>query len=406
MRVRIIEKIYHRTNNPNLETPLRRQNEDYWIRELRIATPYGCNDKINGIGILSSPTSRSVNVMDIFNSAPRRKRSHGHRHYSSPMFHDVSLNDLLPFMQKPLGRHHIRSKLFSLPLSKLHAMYNTCLVSNVTNPNSNEYKLTAIVLDIAGHRFFKPVGIKKDEIDKRSFLKLLFANKGLDGINLGNILHHKSGISKIPPYFKDQSVPIISYVYSRSIASNKCNCKHVLHDLIIDDFKSKTPGCTCAISPFIYNPTGHVVIGDLKNINNTSLRKGPKYREPKSINWKHNFKILMDAVGDCTRQWAKREKEFDNLSEWVESVRSLIQIRTFFKVSVSISTSSTSIFKDPNVAKHLSLLHHQYVIVSADKVPNNIAFVCKSHYINCLIKELGIVNSLGNPTYTPTTLTK
>jgi hypothetical protein len=32
--------------------------------------------------------------------------------------------------------------------------------------------LTAIVLDIAGHRLFTPVGIKKDEIDKRSFLKL------------------------------------------------------------------------------------------------------------------------------------------------------------------------------------------------------------------------------------------
>jgi hypothetical protein len=43
------------------------------------------------------------------------------------------------------------------------------------------YKLTTIVLDIAGHRPFKPVGIKKDEIDKRSFLKLSFANKGLGG---------------------------------------------------------------------------------------------------------------------------------------------------------------------------------------------------------------------------------
>jgi hypothetical protein len=32
--------------------------------------------------------------------------------------------------------------------------------------------------------------------------------------------------------------------------------------------------------------------------------------------------------------------------------------------------------------------------------------VCKSHYIDGLIKELGIDNSLGNPTYTPTTLTK
>jgi hypothetical protein len=33
-------------------------------------------------------------------------------------------------------------------------------------------------------------------------------------------------------------------------------------------------------------------------------------------------------------------------------------------------------------------------------------FVCKLHYIDCLTKELGIDNSLGNPTYTPTTHTK
>jgi hypothetical protein len=66
---------------------------------------------------------------------------------------------------------------------------SSCLGNLVINPNSNEYKLTAIVMDIPGHRLFTPVGIKKDEIDKRSFLKLSFLNKGLDGINLGNILH-------------------------------------------------------------------------------------------------------------------------------------------------------------------------------------------------------------------------
>jgi hypothetical protein len=38
--------------------------------------------------------------------------------------------------------------------------------------------------------------------------------------------------------------------------------------------------------------------------------------------------------------------------------------------------------------------------------PNNIVFVCKSHYIDKLVKELGIDNSLGNPTYTLTTLAK
>ena len=98
----------------------------------------------------------------------------------------------------------------------------------------------------------------------------------------------------------------------------------MLHDLNIDDFKSKHPDCTCASSPFIYNPTGHVIIGNLKIINSTFLRevftKVPKYREPKSINWKHNFKILMDSVEDYAGTWAKPKKEdLDTLSEWVKS---------------------------------------------------------------------------------------
>ena len=43
---------------------------------------------------------------------------------------------------------------------------------------------SAIVLEISGDRLYKPVDIKKDEIDKLSYLKLSFANKGLDGINV------------------------------------------------------------------------------------------------------------------------------------------------------------------------------------------------------------------------------
>jgi len=32
--------------------------------------------------------------------------------------------------------------------------------------------------------------------------------------------------------------------------------------------------------------------------------------------------------------------------------------------------------------------------------------VCKTYYIDCLIKEIGINNNTGNPTYTPTSLSK
>jgi hypothetical protein len=54
----------------------------------------------------------------------------------------------------------------------------------------------------------------------------------------------------------------------------------------------------------------------------------------------------------------------------------------------------------------MSLFHDKYISVYSNKAHNNIAFVCKSHYVDCLINALGIDNSLGNPTYTPTTHTK
>ena len=71
-----------------------------------------------------------------------------------------------------------------------------------------------------------------------------------------------------------------------------------------------------------------------------------------------------------------------------------------------MNTKAPSIFKDPHVIEELSCLHDKYVVVPADKASNNIVFVCKKHYIDCLIKELGINNTLRNPTYTLSTLTK
>ena len=49
---------------------------------------------------------------------------------------------------------------------------------------------------------------------------------------------------------------------------------------------------------------------------------------PNPVNWKQNFKLLMDSVEDYARQWAKRENiGVDTLSEWVKNVRSLVQIQ-------------------------------------------------------------------------------
>lgn len=54
-----------------------------------------------------------------------------------------------------------------------------------------------IVFEIPHYRLFKSCSIKKYEVDKHFFLKLLSANKDLDAINLSNILHHKLNQSNL-----------------------------------------------------------------------------------------------------------------------------------------------------------------------------------------------------------------
>ena len=52
----------------------------------------------------------------------------------------------------------------------------------------------------------------------RSFLKLKLVNKGMDDINLSNILHDKRTCEKIAQYFQNRSPPVISYKYSNTVA--------------------------------------------------------------------------------------------------------------------------------------------------------------------------------------------
>ena len=71
-----------------------------------------------------------------------------------------------------------------------------------------------------------------------------------------------------------------------------------------------------------------------------------------------------------------------------------------------MNTKNRKVLDDPETNRYLSELHDKYVIVPADKASNNIVFVCKQYYIDCLVKELGVNDTPSNPTYTPTALSK
>jgi hypothetical protein len=318
--------------------------------------------------------------MSLLNTNPRANGSHGDKRIQNPNAKNSSkprplqdtFNDLLSNIQKPLGIHHIRTILFSLPVKYLKVLRDFGLSKGGVDPFSPKYSLSSIICDVASFRLFKPVRSESLHDNNRKIFHIPFASKGIDAINISNILDRKEVVKEIPPYLTNQSVPIVPYSYTNSIGRIIFNYKETLQDINIEEYLKNPLTCDCSHSPFQYNPSGHVITGDLNIIQHESLRKvtshGPKFRETQHINWKHNFKIIMDAVGDYARRWIKREvdqdPELESLSYWVRTIMSIVQGR-IRKFKYCVNSRPKSVFKDQD--KCLSSLHDKYVIVPADK---------------------------------------
>ena len=153
-------------------------------------------------------------------------------------------------------------------------------------------------MDISTFRLFQAVrSYKSEEKTNRPYIKVRFANKGIDKLNLGQILNHKTVTEKIPPYFKRKETPCISYSYTPTVASKIFNYKRFLQCIDLSNPSLHPLPCECSSSDFNYSPCGHVITGDLSIVKNDKLRellkKGPKYRESNSFTWNQNFKIIM-----------------------------------------------------------------------------------------------------------------
>jgi hypothetical protein len=99
------------------------------------------------------------------------------------------------------------------------------------------------------------------------------------------------------------------------------------------------------------------------------------------------------------------KKELDSLSEWVKYKRGILK-SPIKHVRSKMHTIYPSAFHKPEVVKELNRLHEEYVLVTAYKASNNIVFVCKAHYYQCIINELHIDSAIGNRTCTPTSFSK
>jgi hypothetical protein len=79
----------------------------------------------------------------------------------------------------------------------------------------------------------------------------------------------------------------------------------------------------------------------------------------------------------------------------------LIQGVTIRNIKSKVCTIYPSVFRTPEVKNDFERFHEEFVLVLSDK-----ACLCKAHYYNCIVNELGINSTFGNPYYTPTALSK
>ena len=82
---------------------------------------------------------------------------------------------------------------------------------------------------------------------RRHFIKIHFHNKGIDKVNLHNMLHNKLVNSKVPIYFKEKEPPVISYKYTDNISRKVFNYNQTLSDVNLSKYGNWNQSCELQI---------------------------------------------------------------------------------------------------------------------------------------------------------------
>ena len=102
----------------------------------------------------------------------------------------------MDMIEKSDGVHKINTKLFSISFLQLRGLQELALWSTNFDYSSAEYRVTAIILDIANYRLFRPVRSDVPAEKPKHFMKIKFLNKAVDAINLPSLLRSTSVTEK------------------------------------------------------------------------------------------------------------------------------------------------------------------------------------------------------------------
>ena len=176
--------------------------------------------------------------------------------------------------------------------------------------NQQWYEMT---LDLIESRIYNPPAFKTTKTKPKNLIKLHFVKKGMDMINIIKIINGKNVEKNLPTQFNKTEQISAEYTLTKTIRSKIFNPKEfiktldtkgILHNMI------NLP-CNYTTSSFTDPNHGHIVSGDIRIVQNNKLRKllckGPKYREPVSINPSNCKTKIKNSLTKFSSDWCNKK---------------------------------------------------------------------------------------------------
>ena len=125
--------------------------------------------------------------------------------------------------------------------------------------------------------------------------------------------------------------------------------------------------------------------------------KGPKYREPRSINFGKAYFEIDQALEACIEMMSKKRQknklELLTLKPWKESALTMVKEKIKKLKQKILSKQTKPIFCDPDAKSYQEALHKRFAVITLVKAANNFPFIYKKDYISKHLAEVCLSNS-------------
>ncbi|MCP4052936.1 MAG: hypothetical protein GY739_07705 [Mesoflavibacter sp.] len=369
-----------------------RRMENAWIRVLCTAWPFGLNDRIDGYGDMKAYKNPVFAKNQPYLSIPLHRiyRNRGIRHKRHKKRLDLEV-------QKQLLTFYQASQIRTLYVY-LRALNKGMVRKLLMWANAKKFGFTLLDTTLqfillgycASYYKTKP----EQKTEKLLRISANFVNKGFDMIHFEKLVSRED-LKQLAP--KDIKIPKVSLAFrlKEPMSLTLCNYSKELSKFDTSKMKHFQSRCECVVSPYKYDPCGHIVTGDLSIIRNRELEhvfyRGTKFRENCGVDWKELEKELQKLTETYILKIARFNKvdviEFKQYK--IGILQKIREIISKFELRYP-SKKFESIFSNFEIRNKLKLLQERFIICCADKAANNYVFVCKYYYLSTICAELGI----------------